>query len=358
MKRYESTVRGLLEKADVQINGEREQDIHVHNDDFYGRILAEGSLGLGESYMDEWWDANALDVFTEHVLRADLQHHVRWNWHNILSVLMAILSNRQTKKHSREVVKHYDMSDVLPEALLDSWNQYTCAYYDGTEDLNVAQEKKLDLICRKLRLQQKDRVLDIGCGWGGFAKFAAEHYGCHVTGISISEEQVKYASRFCGGLPVDIQSCDYRDLGGTYDKILTCGMVEHVGYKNYRTLFQKIHDVLSDEGLYLLHTIGSNRSVKTGEPFLMKYIYPLGMIPSAVQIDEARSGLLSLQDIQNLTAHYPPTLLAWYRNFESHWPQLSQQYDERFRRMFEYYLLTCKGAFQADHLSTLANGFL
>lgn len=351
MNRFEHIVRGLLQEADVQIGGKRKQDIHIHHPDFYRRVLAEGSLGLGESYMDEWWDANELPDFIEHVIRANLEQHVRWNQHFVWSMLLAHLSNRQSRQRSREVArKHYDQSGILPNPLLDPYNQYTCAYFDGTEDLNEAQVKKLDLICRKLQLQKEDRVLDIGCGWGGFARFAAERYGCHVTGISISEEQIAYASQFCIGLPVDIRFCDYRDLDGTFDKVLTCGMVEHVGQKNYRTLFKKIYSLLPDHGLYLLHTIGNTRSMPVGDRFLNRYIFPNGQIPSAVQIDQAREGLFSLQDFQNLSAHYPPTLLAWHRNMQSHWPELSEQYDNRFRRMFEYYLLASAGGFQADNV--------
>lgn len=353
MNRIESTARSLLETADVQVGGDRPQDIHVHNTDFYPRVLAEGSLGLGESYMDEWWDANVLDSFIEHVLRANLQQHVRWNRHALWAVLVAKISNRQTRELSREVARrHYDLSPLFPEALLDPYNQYTCAYFDGTEELNAAQEKKLDLICRKLQLREGDRVLDIGCGWGGFSRFAAQRFGCNVTGISISDEQIKYAKTFCKGLSVDIQHLDYRDLEGTYDKILTCGMLEHVGHKNYQQFFQIVHDHLSDDGLFLLQSIGGNNTEAmsdTGRAFTDKYIFPNGKLPCITQIEEARIGLLTLQDAQNLGIHYSKTLSAWHKNFLASWPNLAQTYDERFRRMFEYYLLSFKGAFDAGH---------
>lgn len=347
----EGFVRGLLEQADIQIGGTRDQDIHVNDPGFYARVLKQGSLGLGEAYMDGWWTANKLEAFIEQAIRSGLEKHVRWNRETIVAVIMATVSNRQDRTRSKQVAtQHYDLSGILPDKLLDPYNQYTCAYFDQTDELDVAQEKKLDLICRKLKLQETDRVLDIGCGWGGFAKFAAERYGCHVTGLSISQEQIRYAKDFCEGLPVDIQHRDYRDLEGTYDKVLTCGMVEHVGYKNYRELFQIIHDHLAEAGLYLLHTIGSNHSRKTGDPFLEKYIFPNGMLPSVTQIDGAREGLFTLQDFQNLGAHYGKTLKAWYRNLQKNWQELSQQYDERFRRMFEYYLLSCSGAFNAGYI--------
>src|SRR3989338_2388208 len=351
MNRIESTARGLLETADVHVGGNRPQDIHVHNTDFYCRVLAEGSLGLGESYMDKWWNANALDSFVEHVLRANLQKHVRWNRHALWAVLMAKVSNRQTRERSKEVAKqHYDLSPELYESMLDPYKQYTCAYYDGTEELNAAQEKKLDLICRKLQLRENDRVLDIGCGWGGFTRFAAERYGCNVTGISISDEQIKYARTSCEGLPVDIQNRDYRNLKGTYDKILTCGMLEHVGHKNHRQFFQVVHDHLSDDGLFLLQTIGGSKRGTMTDAFTDKYIFPNGELPCIAQIEEARTGFLTLQDVQNLGVHYSKTLSAWHENFLASWPRIAQTYDERFRRMFEYYLLSFKGAFDAGYL--------
>lgn len=347
----EQFVRNLFEQADIQIGGTREQDIHVTDPGFYARVLRQGTLGLGEAYMDGWWTANKLEVFVEKALRAGLERLVRWNTGTILAVMMAMLSNRQNRTRSKQVAtQHYDLSGILPSKLLDPYNQYTCAYFDETDELNVAQEKKLHLICRKLQLKQTDRVLDIGCGWGGFAKFAAEHYGCHVTGLSISEEQIRFAKNFCEGLPVDIVHRDYRDLEGTYDKVLICGMIEHVGYKNYRQIFQIVHDHLAENGLYLLHTIGNNYSRKTSDPFIEKYIFPNGMLPSVTQIDSAREGLFTLQDLQNLGAHYGRTLQAWHKNMQKNWHELSQQYDERFRRMFEYYLLCCAGSFNAGHI--------
>lgn len=347
VQKPEHYVRSVLERADIQIGGGRPQDIQVHKRDFYARILKEGLLGVGESYMDDWWDANSLDTFVAQVLRENVHEHVKFNRHTVFALLAATFTNRQNRERSTQVAKqHYDLKGILP-GILDPYNQYTCAYFDGTTDLNTAQENKLDLICRKLQLQEDDAVLDIGCGWGGFAKYAAEHYGCHVTGISISEEQIAYAQNFCAGLPVDIQYCDYRDHQGTYDKILTCGMIEHVGYKNYRGLFETVHSNLKDDGLFLLHTIGGNQSVKTNDPFLDKYIFPNGMVPSVSQLDKAREGLLTLQDFHNLGTHYDPTLVAWHKNMQEQWSTLSQHYDERFRRMFEYYLLSCAGSFRA-----------
>ena len=351
MSRSEKVVRALLDKANIQIGEHRDQDIEVRDPVFYPRVFTEGSLGLGESYMNKQWEANRLEVFIERVLRSDLKQYVQWNLNNFLAVIMATVTNRQNRKRSTQVAReHYDLSGVLPDALLDPYNQYTCAYFDNTDDLNVAQEKKMDLICRKLNLQKNDRLLDIGCGWGGFSKFSAERYGCRVTGISISKEQISYASDFCKGLPVDIKYCDYRDIEGEYDKVLICGMIERVGYKNYHKIFKKVYDHISDNGLFLLHTIGSNLSGRSGDPFVNKYIFTNGLIPSIKQLDKAREGMFSVQDVQNLAVHYVPTLMAWYKNFQNNWTSISTEYDERFRRMFEYYLLASAGSFRAGYL--------
>ena len=341
-------VEELLAKAGVTIGGSAPQDIQVYDKAMYGRVLRHGSLGLGEAYMDGQWDANDLAVFIEYVLRARLDRTVNRTLDTWVLVLQAAFSNLQGRFRARQVAKqHYDLTDILPSPLLDPYNQYTCAYFDQTTDLDTAQDRKLDLICRKLRFRKEDRVLDIGCGWGGLAKYIAEHYGCHVTGISISEEQIAYAKNFCAGLPVDIQFQDYRDLTGQYDKIVCVGMIEHVGYKNYKDFFRIVRRHLAPEGLFLLHTIGDNRSLTVGDPFLHKYIFPNGQLPSLQQITASMIDCFTLQDQQNLAHHYTPTLKAWHHNMQTHWQELAKQYDERFRRMFEFYLLSCAGAFHA-----------
>ncbi|HJN28735.1 MAG TPA: class I SAM-dependent methyltransferase, partial [Candidatus Latescibacteria bacterium] len=181
----QDVVEGLLAQADVQVNGDRPWDLQVHDKGAYRRILAEGSVGLGETYMDGWWSCEAVDQLIAKLVLARLNKTVvplsaKW------TVLRSRLFNLQTRLGSRRVIdRHYEISPAVFMSFLDPYNQYTCGYFKDTNDLNVAQENKLDLICRKLHLTENDRVLDIGCGWGGFAKFAAERYGCHVTGITI-----------------------------------------------------------------------------------------------------------------------------------------------------------------------------
>lgn len=341
-------IESILKSADIKINGDRPFDIHVKDERLYDRVLRDGTLGLGESYMDGWWDCERLDELIYRVLRFSNTNIVYENFTTTLHVLKSRFLNLQTKTGSKRVAKeHYDLGNDLYMAFLDPYNQYTCGYFKDTNDLNVAQEKKLDLLCKKLQLKPMDRVLDIGCGWGGFAKYAAEHYGCHVTGVSISEEQIECAKKFVAGLSVEIKNMDYRDINEKFDKIVSVGMFEHVGYKNYRTYFEIVKKNLREEGIFLLHCIGSNMSNSTTDPWTEKYIFRNSMLPSIKQIAGASEGLFVMEDWQNFGQYYTPTLLAWWKNFDNSWDSLKKNYDERFYRMFRYYLLSCAGAFRA-----------
>lgn len=337
----------ILSRADVKIGGERPWDIQINNERFYGRVLRGGSFALGESYMDGWWDCEKLDEFFGKILRARLEN-TRLPLSTIPLYLHSVLFNRQTRASSKKAIaQHYDLSPKLYESFLDPYNQYTCGYFKGTDDLNTAQEQKLDFICRKLKLSPEDRVLDIGSGWGGFAKFASQKYGCHVTGITISKEQAAYSREYTKDLPVEIKILDYRDLSGTYDKILVCGMIEHVGYKNYSDLMRVVHKSLSDDGLFLLHTIGGNEFSTHMDPWLDKYIFPKSMLPSASQLSVVYEGLFVMEDWHNFGAYYDPTLMAWSKNFDKNWDNIKADYDQRFYRMWKYYLLSCAGLFRA-----------
>jgi len=347
----ERVVRDLLTRADVAINGTRPWDIVVHNKAFYARVVRDGAVGLGESYMDGWWDAAHLDQFFFRVLRAGIDSVGMKGLFARLLAFKSRVANMQSRRRAKKVARqHYDLSVDLYESFLDPYNQYTCGYFNGTDDLNVAQEKKLDLICRKLRLSSSDRVLDIGCGWGGFARFAATRYGAHVTGITISDEQYRYARQHCAGLPVEIHKEDYREVSGRYDKVLVCGMIEHVGYKNFRHLMEVVRRVIADTGLFLIHTIGSDVSTRHGNPWSEKYIFPNSMLPSIRQLGAAIEGLFTMEDWHNFSASYDPTLMAWFRNFDRNWSAIEQKYGSRFYRMWKYYLLSFAGAFRARSL--------
>lgn len=347
MKHFKKQIEGLLIYADVQINGPRPWDIKVHNKELYRRVLSQGSMGLGESYMDGWWDCYALDEFFYKILSAELDEKVR-NWKVLIQHLQASFLNLQRKSRAFHIGEHhYDMGNELYKLMLDKRMAYSCAYWKDAETLDQAQEAKLDLIARKINLRKGMKVLDIGCGWGSFAKYAAEKYGAEVIGVTVSKEQVKLANEQSKGLPVEIRLQDYRDLDEKFDQVVSVGTIEHVGQKNYRTFMKVVHRCLKDDGLFLLHTIGGNKSVKNCDPWIEKYIFPNGMIPSIKQLATSFEGLFVVEDWQNYGADYDRTLMAWFKNFDENWNKIRHIYDERFYRMWKYYLLACAGSFRA-----------
>lgn len=347
--REKEIVEQLLGEADIGVNGERPWDIRVINKDFYRRLLAGGSLALGESYMDGWWDCRQLDEFIRRVLRADLNDKVI-SWKDRLGVVQAKLLNMQSPGRAFQVGKqHYDKGNDLFEAMLDSRMIYSCGYWKEASNLEEAQVAKLELVCRKLDIRPGMRVLDIGCGWGGTARYIAEKYRAEVVGITVSEEQATLARQNTKGLPVDIRLEDYRKLQGSFDRILSIGMFEHVGYKNYRVYMQTVRRLLEKTGLFLLHTIGGNISSANIDPWIERYIFPNANLPSVNQISTAFEGLFVMEDWHNFGPDYDKTLMEWFRRFDSHWPTLKKKYDRRFYRMWKYYLLSCAGAFRARH---------
>lgn len=345
--RCRERVRQLLAAAGVEINGSRPWDIQIHNDCFYGRVLAHGSLGLGESYMDGWWDCRQPDEFIARLVKARLDRRVTGPAH-LLGVIFSRLCNLQARCRAFEVgQRHYDIGNDLYRRMLDSRMIYSCGFWKRAADLEQAQEHKLDLICRKLLLEPGMRVLDIGCGWGGTARFAAERYGVSVVGVTVSEEQARLAREACHGLPVEIRLQDYREVDGSFDRIISIGMFEHVGYKNYRTFMELARRCLAPDGIFLLHTIGGNSSTTALDPWIARYIFPNSMLPSPRQITAAFEGLFILEDWHSFGPDYDRTLMSWQANFERHWPELADRYDQRFRRMWNYYLLACAGTFRA-----------
>lgn len=341
-------IQHRLDRAQIALNGSNPWDIQVHDPRFYQRVMADGSLGLGESYMDGWWDSQQLDEFFCRICRTGIDQQFERTRYSFWLWLHAVVLNLQSKKRSFIVGKeHYDLGNDLFERMLDRRMTYSCAYWKHAGNLDDAQEAKLDLICKKIGLQPKMKVLDIGCGWGSFAKFAAEHYQAHVTGITVSKEQLELAQRLCQGLPVDLHLLDYRDVSGKFDRIVSVGQMEHVGYKNYGDYFRIVHQCLEDDGLFLLHTIGNNRSYSYGDPWIQKYIFPNGMLPSIKQLSAACEGLFIMEDWHNFGIYYDKTLMAWHRNFVTHWKEIESHYGDRFYRMWNYYLLSCAGTFRA-----------
>ena len=342
------TMAGLLAQADIQIDGNRAWDVQVHNSKLYSRVLAGGSLALGESYMDGWWDCKALDEFFNRILKVAMDKKVKGLNNLIFAIFKAKITNLQKKARAYEIgKKHYDIGNDLYKNMLDKKMVYSCGYWNDAKTLDQAQEAKLDLICKKVGLKPGMDVLDIGCGWGSFAKYAAEKYKVNVVGITVSKEQVALGTKLCKGFPVDIRLQDYRTLDQKFDRIISIGMFEHVGYKNFRTYMKIVHKCLKPEGLFLLHTIGGNKSVIMNDPWINKYIFPNGMLPSAKQITKSAEGLFVLEDWHNFGADYDKTLMVWHDNFKKNWDKIKHNYDKRFYRMWIYYLLCCAGSFRS-----------
>jgi len=346
---FKNTIEKILKSVDVEINGSRPWDLQVHDERFYARVLSGGSLALGESYMDGLWDCKALDQLSEKLLRGRLDKQVRASSPSFFLVLIrAWLLNPQSKKRAYIVgEKHYDVGNDLFSLMLDERMNYSCGYWRNAENLDQAQINKLDLICRKLHLRPGMNVLEIGCGWGGFAKYAAENYGVSVHGVTISEQQAIFAQDSCEGLNVSIELKDYRELNSQYDCIVSVGMFEHVGYKNYKKYMEVVHRCLKEDGLFLLHTIGRNNSRHATDPWINKYIFPNGMTPSVQQIGAASEGLFVVEDWHNFGQDYDATLMSWNKNFQNNFDKLKDLYDDRFKRMWEYYLLMCAGTFRS-----------
>ncbi|MRT10943.1 cyclopropane fatty acyl phospholipid synthase [Enterobacteriaceae bacterium RIT711] len=341
-------VNDMLTRAGVEINGPRPFDIQVKHPDFFKRVLQEGTLGLGESYMDGWWDCERLDIFFHNAIRAGLERQLPHHLKDTLRVAAARLVNLQSKKRAWIVGKeHYDLGNDLFSRMLDEHMQYSCGYWKDATTLSDAQNAKLRMICDKLHLEPGMTLLDIGCGWGGLAEFAARNYGVAVHGVTISAEQQKMAQERCTGLNVSIALQDYRELDMQFDRIVSVGMFEHVGPKNYATYFDVADRNLKPDGIFLLHTIGSNKTFNGVDPWIDKYIFPNGCLPSVRQIADASEGHFVMEDWHNFGADYDKTLMAWHERFNNFWPEIADNYSERFKRMFSYYLNACAGAFRA-----------
>jgi cyclopropane-fatty-acyl-phospholipid synthase len=347
-----ATLGALFAKADIQFNGSRPWDIQIHSRDTYSRIQRKGSLGLGESYMDGSWDAEQLDETIRRLIRlAFKQKNKRWEQLSRMKHFLKYqLINPPSRERTSQAVKqHYELGTDLFKAMLDPTMTYSCAYWKEAGTLEQAQLAKLDLICRKLGLQSGQTLLDIGCGWGSMARYAAEHYGVSVLGITNSEDQVRLARERCAGLPVRIELMDYRELDGHYDNVVSVGMFEHVGLQNYRDYFGVVEQLLKDDGMFLLQTIGTARSTQMPDPWINKYIFPNGKLPSAKQLTATFEDYFTVEDWQSFGQDYDRTLMAWWENFSTAWPSLMDRFDERFYRMWKYYLLFSAGFFRSHY---------
>ncbi len=343
-----SVVEGLLGQAGIRLGGDQPWDLHVQDERFFARVLSGGTLAAGETYLDGWWDVPRLDEFFARVHAAGLGRRftrgVRARW----QALYGRVRNLQTVERAKAVARrHYDLGNDLFQVMLGRRLCYTCAYWKGARSLDEADEAKLELVCRKIELGPGMTVLELGCGWGSFAKYAAEKYGARVVGYNISQEQVALGRRLCAGLPVELRQQDYRLARGVYDRVVSIGIMEHVGPKNYRAYMETAARCLKDDGIAFVHTIGGNVSATRCDPWFDKHIFPNGVTPSLSQLARAMEGLFVAEDCHNIGPHYDPTLMAWHENLSRGWPGLAQRYGERFFRMMRYYLLASAGTFRS-----------
>lgn len=341
----------LLEKADIRIGGDRPWDITVHNDALYQHVFQSGTLGAGEAYMDGWWDCDALDVMFYKAISARLEESFEHTIPARLLTLYQSIFNMQDMRHSHDVADtHYNFDNAMFAQMLGPSMNYSCGYWRNAKNLAEAEEAKMDLICRKLDLGPGMTVLDIGCGWGSLARYMAEKYQARPTGVSLAEEQIAYAREHDRSGSVQWVLSDYRLVAGQFDRIVSVGMFEHVGCKNYASFMETAHRLLKPEGLFLLHTIGANHQKKAADPWINKYIFPHGVLPSGESMFRAFSDLFIMEDWQNFGADYDTTLMAWEHNFSRGLAEGKFMVSDRIRRMFRYYLLSCAGAFRARDL--------
>ena len=349
---FQSAIERLLLPADVVIDGDRPWDIRVHDPRVYRRGLFRGSVGLGESYVDGWWSTSDLEGLMYRLALARLDRRGPIIPRSLTLWLKSLLFNRQSPRGALGVVhRHYDFDNDLFSAFLGKYKNYSCGFFDGTDDLDEAQRLKLDLICRKLELRPGQHLLDVGGGWGELARYAASQYGVRVTSINLSEEQMRFARERCRGLDVEIVRSDYRDVRGRFDKVAAIAMFTHVGYKNYRTFMRSMHRVLAPGGSLLLEGVWGNVSVRHIDPWMDKYIFPAAMIPSGAQTFRAFEDLFVAEDLHNFGPSYVQTLRAWNANLHRAWPELGHKHDDRTRRILEYFFLMIAGFFRARSLS-------
>ena len=256
------------------------------------------------------------------------------------------------KKSKMNVAHHYDISDELYFIFLDSLRQYSCAYFKNDDDsLEQAQKNKINHIIKKLNIKENSKVLDIGSGWGHLSMEIAKQAKCQVTGVTLSENQYKYSNQKAKelnlGNQVEFKLMDYREVKDKYDRIVSVGMFEHVGRKFYKRFFNKVYEILKDDGIALLHTIGSVNAPRSPQPWITKYIFPGGYTPSLSEISSPieKSGLI-LSDMEVLRMHYAHTLRNWKERFIENKEKVLKMFDERFFRMFEFYLSSCEMAFK------------
>ena len=325
-------------------------------------VLFDPSLKLGEAYMDRGVivEKGTIAEFLDIVMRRPVEEASFWllaRIYNVLRFLFRRIEQANWRRAARRNVQHhYDLSDTLYTLFLDNDRQYSCAYFEKPEQpLDDAQRAKKRHLAAKLLLEADQRVLDIGCGWGGLALYFAEVARAKVRGITLSDHQLAIARGRAqdGGITQRAEFVleDYRDTAGRFDRIVSVGMLEHVGVPHLRKFFAKVHDLLSEDGVALIHAIGRSEGPGSTNAWISRYIFPGGYIPALSEVLPAieRAGFL-VADIEILRLHYALTLKAWRERFMARLDEAQRLYDERFCRMWEFYLASCEMAFRHQGL--------
>lgn len=352
-KLLEARVRQALESADIAVGGGRPHDVQVRDPAFYRNLFLHGDAGLAESYIAGHIECERLDEMVCRLLKSDAPGRSLRLAGIPVSLLRAVLNFQSRARSAATGRLHYETGNDLFRAMLDRRMIYSCAYWRGADTLEAAQDAKLDLVACKLQLEPGMRVLDIGCGWGGAARYFAEKHGVSVTGVTISREQHALAAQACAGADVTILLEDYRDHRGDYDAVYSIGMFEHVGARNHRGYMRMVKRSLRPgHGAFLLHTIGTDYAIPLLDrsTWINREIFLDGELPSQRQLARSLEGLFIIDDWHNFGADYDRTLLCWHENFEAAYDGLKDRYDERFRRKWRYFLLACAGAFRARHV--------
>lgn len=349
--------------------------VSIHDDAaFFRRCAFYGNIGMGEAYTDGLWDTDdiaaviswfILNLAATQGARTSSSKLRNLNWLRALSWIRHLKRANTVDTSRRNIAEHYDLGNDFYQLWLDPTMTYSSARFerDG-QALEDAQCAKYDALCRKLMLGPEDHVLEIGCGWGGFALHAAAHYGCRITGLTISEAQAEFARNRMEreGLAdrVEIRIQDYREVTGRFDKIVSIEMLEAVGDKFHHSFFAKCHEVLAPHGLLGLQMITvpdcSYEGLKHGVDWIQRHIFPGSLLLSVGRVNEvlARTGDLFLHDLEDLGADYARTLATWHRNFNARLPEVKALgFDEPFIRTWNYYLKYCEAAFITRNTSVV-----
>jgi cyclopropane-fatty-acyl-phospholipid synthase len=324
------------------------------------RLVRDPQLALGEAYMDGqlvMQQGRIYDLLELVLSNAQWQEFPAWTkgLDATRYLVRRMLQLNSARRSQRNVAHHYDIDGSIYDLFLDPDRQYSCGYFEDTDDLEMAQLAKKRHIAAKLAIEPGQRVLDIGSGWGGLGLYLAKTAGCEVTGVTLSTEQHKISQERAAkeGLArsVRFEFKDYRKVTGRFDRIVSVGMFEHVGVNHFTTYFRKVRDLLTDDGVALIHTIGRSEPPSTTSGFIAKYIFPGGYIPALSEMTAAveHSGLI-ISDVEILRLHYAKTLRAWRERFLANWDRAAAIRDERFCRMWEFYLAASEAAFRYQGL--------